>query len=80
MAGKGKGKVVSVFNWGLDGGDWPASRPGRFTPVVRSPGAHWIEGWLGPRSGLDAVAKRQKSDHCPCRELNPDRPARSPFL
>jgi hypothetical protein len=32
----------------LDGGDWSASRPGRFTPRERAPGTHWIGGWVGP--------------------------------
>jgi hypothetical protein len=36
-----------------------ASRPGRFTPGVRTPCTHWIEGWMGPRAGLDAVAKEE---------------------
>jgi hypothetical protein len=35
-----------------DGGEWSASRPVRFTP-----GTHLIGGWVGPRAGLDAVAK-----------------------
>jgi hypothetical protein len=26
----------------LDGGEWSASRPGRFTPRERDPGTHWI--------------------------------------
>jgi len=30
---------------------------------------------VGPRAGLDAVEKREIPS--PCRELNPDRPARS---
>jgi hypothetical protein len=38
----------------LDGGEWSVSRLGRFTP-----GTHWIGGWVGPRAGLDAVAKRK---------------------
>jgi hypothetical protein len=33
----------------LDGGDWSASHPGRFTPGERAPGTHWIEGWVGLR-------------------------------
>jgi hypothetical protein len=33
----------------LGGGEWPASRPGRFTPKERAPGTHWIGGWVGPR-------------------------------
>jgi hypothetical protein len=28
----------------LDGGEWSASRPGRFIPGERSPGIHWIGG------------------------------------
>jgi hypothetical protein len=39
----------------LDGGEWSASRPGRFTPRERAPGSHWIGGWVGPRAVLDAV-------------------------
>jgi hypothetical protein len=54
----------------LGEGEWPASRPGLFTPGRR---AHWTEGWVSPRAGLDAVAKRKNP--CPCRELNPGRPA-----
>jgi hypothetical protein len=37
----------------LVGGDWSASRPGRF-----SLGTHWIGGWVGPRTGLDNVERR----------------------
>jgi hypothetical protein len=44
----------------LDGGEWSASRPGRFTPRVRAPGIHWIGGLVGPRAGLDAVEKKKK--------------------
>jgi hypothetical protein len=39
----------------LDGGEWSASRPGRFTPRVRAPGTHWIGGWVDPKAVLDAV-------------------------
>jgi len=28
----------------LEGGEWSASRPGRFTPMERAPGTHWIGG------------------------------------
>jgi hypothetical protein len=41
------------------GGEWSASRPGRFTPGERAPGTHWIGGWVGPRAGLDNVEKRK---------------------
>jgi hypothetical protein len=43
----------------LDGGEWSASRPGRFTPRERDPGTHWIGGWGGPRAVLDTVVKRK---------------------
>jgi hypothetical protein len=28
----------------LDGDEWSASRPGRFTPKERAPDTHWIGG------------------------------------
>jgi len=31
----------------------------RGQPEVRTPGAHWIGGWIGNRAGLDEVAKRR---------------------
>jgi hypothetical protein len=39
----------------LDGGEWSASRPCRFTPRERAPGYHWKGGWVDPRAVLDAV-------------------------
>jgi hypothetical protein len=53
----------------LDGGEWSASRPGRFNPRKRAPGTHWKGGWMGPRAGLDAVSKRNTSS--PRRDSNP---------
>jgi hypothetical protein len=50
-------------------------------PSGRSPGTHWIGGWVGPRAGLDAVVKRKIPT--PYRDSNsppPDHPARSPAL
>jgi hypothetical protein len=43
----------------LDGGEWSASCPGCFTPGERSPGTHFIGGWVGPRACSDAVEKRK---------------------
>jgi hypothetical protein len=43
----------------LAGSEWSASRPCRFTPGERAPGARWIGGWVGPRAGLDDVEKRK---------------------
>jgi len=45
----------------LDGGEWSASRFGRFIPRERAPGIHWIGCWVGPRADLDKVAKRKTS-------------------
>jgi hypothetical protein len=39
----------------LVAGEWSASRPCLFTPGERAPGTHWIEGWVGPRAGLDGL-------------------------
>jgi hypothetical protein len=53
----------------LDGGEWSASRPDRFTPRERSPGTHWIGGWVGPIAVLDTVVKRKIPS--PHQESNP---------
>jgi hypothetical protein len=41
----------------LVGGEWSASRPGRFIPGERARGTHWIGGWVRPRAGLDDMEK-----------------------
>jgi hypothetical protein len=43
----------------LVGGEWSASRPGRFTPGERTPGTHWIGGWVDLRADLDDVENRK---------------------
>jgi hypothetical protein len=49
------GRIVPPLStWTLAGGEWSASRPGRFTP-----GTHLIGGWVGLRTGPDAVEKRK---------------------
>jgi len=40
----------------LDGGESSVSSPGPFTPRGKS---SRIGGWVGPRAGLDTVAKRK---------------------
>jgi hypothetical protein len=47
------------LNSALDGGGWSASRPDHFTPREKAPGTHWIGGWVGPKTVLDAVVKRK---------------------
>jgi hypothetical protein len=51
----------------LDGGEWPDSRPDRFNPRVRAPDIYWIGGWVGPRAGLDEVAKREYPSIVPAK-------------
>jgi hypothetical protein len=55
----------------LDGGEWSASRPGRFIPKERVPGIHRIACWASPRAVLDAVKRKIPS---PRRESNPRTP------
>jgi len=52
-----------------------------FTPLPlylrgKSPGTHWIGGYMGPRAGLDAVEKRKIPN--PRRELKPRTPIVQP--
>jgi hypothetical protein len=64
----------------LVGGEWSASRPGRFNPGDKAPGTHWIGGWVDPRAGLDEVKKR-KFMTLPGLEFRPvHHPARSQLL
>jgi hypothetical protein len=60
----------------LDGGEWSASRPGRFTPREKAPGTHWTGGSVSPRAILDAVVKRKSPS--PRRESNPRTPIVQP--
>jgi hypothetical protein len=53
----------------LGGGEWSASRPDRFTLKERTPGTHWIGGWVGPRAGLDTEVRRKIPS--PYRDWNP---------
>jgi hypothetical protein len=67
---KGSGGIAPPFlTSALNGGEWSASRPCHFTPVDRALGTHWIRGWVGPTSGLDAMEKRKIFS--PCRKSNP---------
>jgi hypothetical protein len=49
---KAYGGVDIFLTSALVGGQWSASRPGRFTPCT-----HWIGGSVGPRTNLDDVEK-----------------------
>jgi hypothetical protein len=61
----------------LDGGEWSASRPGRFISSERAPSTHWVGGWVGPKAGLDTVSKRKIPN--PRQESNPDHPIVQPI-
>jgi hypothetical protein len=41
----------------LVGGEWSASRPGRFTTEKKLLGTHRKVGWVGPRAGLGDMEK-----------------------
>jgi hypothetical protein len=48
-------QIHVFFTSGLFGGEWSASRPGRFIPGERAPGTHSIRGCVGPRTDLDDI-------------------------
>jgi hypothetical protein len=68
-------KLHDFLTSAADGDQWLASLPGRFTLGKETLVPFFIGGWVGPRTGLDAVVNRRNP--CPCRESNPSRPARS---
>jgi hypothetical protein len=59
----------------LVGGEWSASRSGRFTPGERVPGTPQIGGLVGPRTDLDNVERRKS---CPYQDSNSDLSAVQP--
>jgi hypothetical protein len=67
--GEWKYSSMHSLTLALEGGEWSASRPSRFTPRERAPGTHWMGGWVGPRAVLDALVNRKIPT--PRRESNP---------
>jgi hypothetical protein len=58
----GSGGIHPPFlNSTPDGDEWLVSRTGRFAPGERASGTHWIERWVGPRAGQDAVESNPDS-------------------
>jgi hypothetical protein len=54
----GVGVQIHIFlTSALFGGEWSASRPGRFTPSETAPGTHWIGGCVDPRGHPDVLKK-----------------------
>jgi len=49
----------------LDGGEWSSSHTGYFTPGERTPGIRWTGSLVGPRTSLDAAAKRKNPANVP---------------
>jgi hypothetical protein len=47
-------EIRVILTLSLVGGEWSASRPGRFTP-----GTHCVGDWVDPRAGMDDVEKRK---------------------
>jgi hypothetical protein len=65
----------------LDGCEWSASLPGRFTPRGRAPSTHWIGGWGGPQSRSGHGVEEKNSQPLPRIEpRSPDLPAPSQSL
>jgi hypothetical protein len=60
----------------LNGDEWSASRPDHFTPRERTPGTHWIGGWVGSRAVLHAMVTRKIPSRR--REPNPRTPIVQP--
>jgi hypothetical protein len=55
----GSGGIAPPFlTSALYGGEWSASRPYRFTSEETAFATCWIEGWVGPRAGLDFMKKK----------------------
>jgi hypothetical protein len=71
------GIAAAFLTSALDGDEWSASPPGRFTPRERARGTHWIGGWVGPRAVLDVVVKRKIPSLR--RESNPRTPIIQPL-
>jgi hypothetical protein len=53
-----EGTTPCILNLAALGGvEWSASRLGRFFPEVSGTSTYLIEGWVGSRADMDAVAK-----------------------
>jgi hypothetical protein len=58
------GIATRILDFGTRWRSVVSSRLGSFTPRERAPGTHCIGGWVGPRSGLDAVMKGEIPSPC----------------
>ena len=70
--GKSWGAFTMWMPWGhmsfliskLPGGLWSVARPDCFVYGLRTPGMHWVWGWLRPRAPLASLGKRKISSSC----------------
>jgi hypothetical protein len=74
----GSGSIAPLIIWPWH---WMEVRgqvhaPAALPPRERSPGTHWIGGWVGPSAFLDAMVRRKTSS--PCRESSPRTPIVQP--
>jgi hypothetical protein len=51
-------EIHLFFTSAIVGGEWLASRPGRFTTGERARDTHWVGDLVGSRAGLDVVKGR----------------------
>jgi hypothetical protein len=70
-------QLHSFLTSALDGSERLTSRPSRFTPG-KEPRYILNRGWVGPRTSLDALARRKSLESTGSRA--PDRPVRSLFV
>jgi hypothetical protein len=67
----GNGSIAPPFlTSALDGGEWSASRPCRFTHRERAPRTHWIGGWVGPQNRSERYGEEKKISY-PAGNINP---------
>jgi hypothetical protein len=64
------GIALPFLTLALNGGEWSSSCFCYITPEETAPHTHRIQGWVGPRAGLDITEKRKIS--CPHQESNPN--------
>jgi hypothetical protein len=77
---EGVDAYIRIFFTSALGGEWSASRAGRFTTRERAPSTHWIGGCVDPRPGLDDVEKRKFLTLSRLELRNLGRPARNQSL
>jgi len=62
-------QLHAFLNFALDGGEWSASRPGRFTPEEKAPGTRWTAGWVNPQNRSGRGGEEKNSQRLP--EIEP---------